>query len=80
MWRPQRAFLQEDDYQTFRCLPMPYRARRSRNRDLLGGPERGLHRRLIEAWQQALTTLTYIRHSGQGVLVDDETAFWQAFA
>ncbi len=42
--------------------------------------ERLLQRELLEAWRAAMTPLTYVRTGTQGVLLDDEAAFWQAFA
>ena len=42
--------------------------------------ERLLQRDVLEAWRVAMTPLTYVRTGGQGVLLDDEAAFWQAYA
>lgn len=42
--------------------------------------ERLLHREQLEFWRTLRTPLTYVRTGGEGVLVDDEALFWQAFA
>ena len=42
--------------------------------------ERLLHREQLELWRTMRTSLTYVRTGGEGVLVDDEALFWQAFA
>jgi hypothetical protein len=46
--------------------------------DFRESAERALHRARLEAWQVTCTSLTYVRHAGEGALIDDEASFWQA--
>jgi hypothetical protein len=41
--------------------------------------ERLLQLDVLVAWKAAMTPLTYVRTGAQGVLLDDEALFWQAF-
>ena len=42
--------------------------------------ERLRHHNTLLLWQSAMTPLTYVRSSADGVLLDDEDLFWRAFA
>jgi hypothetical protein len=50
------------------------------NYQFLDRVERLLQRDILDGWRMAMTPLTYVRNGVQGVLLDDEAAFWQAYA